>query len=331
MILGTPPHHQPTTPARRRLVVFLGQYGTIVGLVLMVVFFSLARPAIFPTWNNLINVVNQVSLTAIIAVGLTMPLAVGEFDLSIGYAASLAGVLVAGLMVNQGVPWPAAVAAVLALGALIGLVNGLFITKAGVNALIATLGTGTILVGFNYAYTGGSAIAFGLPDAFRVLTARGVLGIPNTIFIMAGIVTVLWILLNRTDLGQSIQAVGGNPVAAALSGIRVERVKTIAFVVSGLCAALTGILLTARIGSGESTAGDGFLLDAMAAAFLGSATLRDGEFHVLGTLIGVLIVGIGFNGLNILNVPTFSQFFLKGAMLIVAVALSSIARRHAKA
>ncbi len=308
----------------------LGKYGTIVGLVVMMAGFSVAAPASFPTTSNLVNVLSQVALTAIIAGGMTFPLVVGEFDLSIGYGASLAGVLVAGLMVNQELGTGPAILLVLLSGAGVGLVNGLLVTKARVNALITTLGTGTVLVGLNYGYSAGVPITAGLPEGFLGVGVDRVGGIPIVVLIMAAILVVLWTLLNQTDVGRQMQAVGGNAEAARLSGIRVDRVKIVAFVVSGVCAAATGILLTSRIGSGESTAGDGYLLDAFAAAFLGSATLRDGEFHVAGTFVGVLIVGVGFNGLGIFGLPTFYQYIFKGLVLIVAVALSTVARRYAK-
>ncbi|MBN9023166.1 MAG: ABC transporter permease, partial [Rhizobiales bacterium] len=136
----------------------------------------------------------------------------------------------------------------------------------------------------------------------------------------------LWVILNKTDLGQKMQAVGSNIEAARLSGIRVDRIKLFAFMTAGFCAALTGILLSSLLGSGTLGAGDGYLLNAFAAVFLGSATLRDGEFHILGTLVGALIIAFGFNGLNIFGAPTFSQYIFQGAILIVAVGLSSLGR-----
>ncbi len=147
---------------------------------------------------------------------------------------------------------------------------------------------------------------------------------------MAVVLICLWLLINRTELGQRIQAVGGNIEAARLSGIRVDRVKIFAFIVSAVCAAITGILLSSLIGSGTTTAADAYLLNAFAAVFLGSATLKDGEFHIPGTLVGVLIIGIGFNGLAIFGAPTFYQYLFQGAILIAAVALSTVARRYSK-
>jgi ribose transport system permease protein len=146
---------------------------------------------------------------------------------------------------------------------------------------------------------------------------------------MLGILLVLWVTLNKTDIGQKMQAVGSNIEAARLSGIRVDRIKMFAFATAGLCAAITGTLLSSLLGSGTLGVGDGYLLDAFAAVFLGSATLRDGEFHIVGTFIGVLILAVGFNGLAILGAPTHFQPIFKGGILILAVGVSALARRYA--
>jgi ribose transport system permease protein len=143
---------------------------------------------------------------------------------------------------------------------------------------------------------------------------------------MVFILGALWLLVERTGIGQQIQAVGGNAAAARLAGINVDRIKTLGFIISGMCAALTGILLASRLGSGTTSAADSYLLTAFAAVFLGSATLRDGEFHILGTLVGALIIAFGFNGLNIFGAPTWSQYVFQGAILIIAVGLSSLGR-----
>ena len=146
---------------------------------------------------------------------------------------------------------------------------------------------------------------------------------------MLVLLVVLWTVLNKTDIGQAMQAVGSNIEAARLSGIRVDRIKMFAFATSGFCAALTGILLSSLLGSGTLAAADGYLLDAFAAVFLGSATLREGQFHIVGTLVGVLVLAVGFNGLSIFGAPTFFQPIFKGGVLIVAVGLSALARRYA--
>lgn len=319
------------TPGMKAGLGLFARYATILGLVAMVLVFSLLSPKAFPTLNNFTNVLNQTSLAMIIAGGLTLAVIVGELDLSIGFAASLHGILVTGLIVHDKLPIPLAVLIVIALGAVIGVVNGFIVTKVKVNSVIATLGVGTILTGLAFAYSAGVPIVAGVPEAFLQLSlGRWLFGIPNNIVVMALVLGSLWILVERTSLGQEIQAVGGNAAAARLAGINVDRIKILGFVISGMCAALTGILLASRLGSGTASAADSYLLTAFAAVFLGSATLRDGEFHVLGTFVGALIIAFGFNGLNIFGAPTFSQYVFQGAILIVAVGLSSLGRMLAE-
>jgi ribose transport system permease protein len=315
------------SPRAKAALGFFARYATIIGLFAMIAAFSVISPRAFPTVNNFTNVLNQASLAMIIAGGLTLAVVVGELDLSIGFAASLHGILVTGLIVSNQLPISVAIVIVLAVGALIGLINGLIVTKIRVNSVIATLGVGTILTGLAFAYSAGVPIVAGVPEEFLQLSlGRWLFGIPNNILIMAIVLGGLWLLVERTSLGQEIQAVGGNPAAARLAGIDVDRIKILGFIISGVCAALTGILLASRLGSGTASAADSYLLTAFAAVFLGSATLRDGEFHVLGTLIGALIIAFGFNGLNIFGAPTFSQYVLQGAILIIAVGLSSLGR-----
>lgn len=319
------------SPGAKAALGIFARYGTIIGLLAMIVTFSILSPAAFPTLGNFTNVLNQASLAMIIAGGLTLAVVVGELDLSIGFAASLHGILITGLVVHDKLPIPIAVVIVIALGAVIGLVNGFIVTKVKVNSVIATLGVGTILTGLAFAYSAGVPIVAGVPEAFLQLSlGRWLFGIPNNIVVMILVLGGLWVLVERTPLGQEIQAVGGNAVAARLAGVNVDRIKILGFVISGMCAALTGILLASRLGSGTASAADSYLLTAFAAVFLGSATLRDGEFHVLGTLVGALIIAFGFNGLNIFGAPTFSQYVLQGAILIIAVGMASLGRSLAE-
>ena len=219
---------------QRAVLSLLAKYGTIVGLFIMAGIFSALAPNAFPTFGNLLNVLNQASLTMIIAGGLTVAVVVGELDLSIGFAASYAGVLVTGLIANQGVPVLLAILLVLACGGLIGVVNGLIVTKMRVNSVIATLGIGTIVVGLNFAYSTGAPIVAGVPESFLQIALGRIWGVPNNVLLTAGLVTVLWILVERTPIGQSIQAVGANPVAARLCGIRVDRIKILGFIIAGV-------------------------------------------------------------------------------------------------
>jgi len=304
----------------------ISKFGTIIGMLIMFLAFSVAVPHIFPTWKNMVNIANQATLAAIISGGLTMALIVGEMDLSIANVASFSGVLVTGLMVQSKMPVGIAIIIVVAISAGIGIINGLIITKLKVNSVVATLGTGSIIIGLNYAYAQGVPIASGLPDSFKEISLGKFIGIPNNIIFMVTVLLILWIFINYTEWGVQLRATGGNPSAARLSGIRVDRIKIMGLAIASVCASITGILLASLIGSGTSGAADGYLMPAFAAVFLGSATLKDGDFHIVGTLIGVFFIGIGFNGLAIFGVPTFVQYFFRGGILILAVGLSSVAR-----
>ena len=319
-----------TSDTSRAILRFIGKYGTLLFLLGMIVVFSALRPNVFPTTNNLLLVLNSIALVAIISGGLTLVLVVGEFDLSIGSLASLAGIIGVSLIVSSGLPVLLALLIAVGFGALVGLFNATIVTKAGVNALVATLGTGSVLIGMNYIITSGRPLA--ITDSFFSSIALGkvVFGIPNLVVIMAVVYLVLWVILNRTDVGFQMQAVGGNPEAARMSGILNDRVKMLAFAISGMCAALAGMLLSSRLGSGQVAAGDGYLLDAFAACFLGSAVLRDGQFHIVGTFFGALTVGVGFAGILMFGLPTYVQLLFRGGLLIGAVALATIARRYAR-
>jgi ribose transport system permease protein len=319
---------RPGSEWKRSALTFVSRYGTIIGLLLMIFFFSVNAPETFFSRANFLNILSQASLTAIIAAGLTYTLVVGEFDLSIGNVASFVGLLVCGFMAKEHLPIGLSIALALLIGLAIGSVNGLLVTKVRINAVIATIGVGTMLSGIGFAYSS-FPIAAGVPRDFIMIAVGRTFGIPNPVLIMVVVLAVLWVILNKTDIGQKMQAVGANIEAARLSGIRVDRIKMFAFATAGFCSALTGTLLSSLLGSGTLAAADGYLLDAFAAVFLGSATLREGEFHIVGTLVGVLILAVGFNGLSIFGAPTFFQPIFKGGILVLAVGMSALARRYA--
>jgi ribose transport system permease protein len=326
----------PTTdiPVARKSVgqsitLFIGKFGALVVLALLVIIFSIVSPY-FLTVGNVVQILNQSALGAIIACGLTMVLAANQFDLSVGNTASLAGVTVAFLMI-QGVPIPIAIFIALLVGVAIGILNSILVTRLGVNALVATLGVGSVAVGVNYFISAGAAQPFGsvVPE-FSLISVGTWLGVPRNVYYMLVIVAILWVVLNRTDLGRNIQAVGGNAEAARLAGVGVKGATSAAFVICSVCAAITGILLASVVGSGQPTGGDGFTLSAFAAAFLGTAVLREGQFHIVGTLVGVLTVSTGFNGLALAGVPSYVQFLFQGLVLIAAVSFSTVARKLTK-
>lgn len=320
----------PALLTRTDVLRLLGRYGTLLVLAAMITAVSLLEPATFPTAGNVINVLNQSALTALIAMGLTLPLVAGEFDLSVGYSASLCGVIACELM-QHGLGIPLAFGAAVATGMVIGLINGLIVTRIGVNAMVATLGIGTIVVGINYAIAQGVPVALSNPVSFINLTLGKFLGIPYPVYAMLVVAVLLWVLLNRTVIGQSMQAVGGNPVAARMCGLRVDRARATAFAVAGMCAAITGVLLASRTGSAAVDGGDSYLLSAFAACFFGSAVLRDGQFHIAGTVIGVITVAVGFNAIALIGMSTYWQYLFQGGLLILGVGVGTLARRHASA
>jgi ribose transport system permease protein len=308
----------------------LGTYGTIIVLALMLVIFSVVKPDTFATIGNFRNIANDMAIATIVAAGLTVPLVAGDFDLSIGYVASLSGILVVGLLSNNQLSIPLAVVLVVAFGTLIGIVNGIIVSKIGVNAFIATLGTGTIVVGLNYAYAGGIPLQLTHSREFTGIALGRIAGIPHLILLMAAVLVILWVILNRTVQGQHIKAIGVSPESARRAGVAVDRSRIVAFAIASTCAAIGGVLMASNLGSGQVTAGDGFMLTSFSAAFLGSAALREGQFHILGTLIGVLTVAVGNNGLAMIGAPIFTQFVFTGCLLVVAVALGGIGRRYGR-
>jgi ribose transport system permease protein len=310
-----------------RMWQFVGRYGSLGMLAALVLVVTALAPTTFATTDNVVNVLNQSALAALIAMGLTFPLVTGEFDLSIGNTASLSGVAACSMIVNSHASTVVAFAMAISIGALIGLLNGLIVTVLNVNALVATLGVGTMAVGVNYAVADGQPVALKDPNAFLDISLGRFLGLPYPVWIMLALAALLWLLLNRTVLGQSMQAVGGNPVASRLSGIRVERVRVVAFVICGSLAGLTGVLLATRTASAAVSAGDSYLLSAFAAAFFGSAVLRDGQFHILGTLVGVITVAVGFNAIALIGMATYWQYLFQGLLLIIGVGVGTVARR----
>jgi ribose transport system permease protein len=314
-------------PIGQRVALFVGKYGALLVLAILVIIFTAMSPEYFLTPNNLLQILNQSALVAIASCGLTLVLATDQFDLSIGNTASLAGITLSWLLM-QGQSIAVAVIVSVLLGAAIGFINAFLVTKLGVNALVATLGVGSVAVGINYFISGGAAQPYGarVPEFVQISVGTW-FGIPRNVYYMIFVVAIMWVLLNRTDLGRNMRAVGGNAEAARLSGVSVNGVTSAAFVICAVCAAITGILLSAVVGSGQPTGGDGYTMQAFAASFLGTAVIREGQFHILGTVVGVIIVAAGFNGLALAGVDSFWQFLFQGVILLAAVSFSSFARK----
>lgn len=314
---------QTLKPEKKKLDFnyLFSRYATIGALILVFLLFSIIADKFLET-NNLVNIVQQVSTLAIVAFGLTIAMAAGDFDLSVGSVAGLAGILGTGLLVN-GYHFFSAIAIALLIGALFGLANGVISTKLGIPSLIVTLGTSSIAIGINFMYSEGRAIYGSLPESFTTLGRGDVLGIPMPIIIMFIIGIIVYIFLNNTRAGRYIYAVGGNATASKLSGIKVTQYRILGLVLSGVGAAIAGMVLAARLGSGQPTAGESFLMDSLGAVFLGMTTIKVGQPNVVGTLVGVILIGVINNGLNLLGLPFFIQDIAKGAIMILAVAFAA--------
>jgi ribose transport system permease protein len=301
-------------------------WGTLLGFLLLLIVFSVLRPDVFPTGRNLKNIIEQVATLAIVASGVTVVMITGDFDLSVGAIASLVGV-VAALLMKSGMGTFASILIAMALGTGAGLLNGLLIAYGGLSAFVGTLATMTAYGGVALLISKGTTI-FALPENFRVL-GQGSMGfLPISVLIMALTVLVVALLLEQTTYGRRLYAIGGNEEASFLSGIRTRQVRLIAFGVSGFFASLSGIVLTSRLFSAHPQAGSPFMLNAAAAVFLGMTAFREGEANIWGTLLGVFIIGVMGNGLNILGINTYVQSILTGAIIIFAVLLSSLAKKR---
>lgn len=297
------------------------RYSTLVVLFLMFLGFSLFVDR-FLTFFNLANILQQISILGIVGAGLTFGFAAKEIDLSVGYTVGLGGI-VAPLMLINDYSLAVVILAVLLAGLLVGIVNGLLVTKVGIPSLIATLATGSILFGINFLTTGGRAIYGGLPDAYIWLGQGRVFGVPILAFFMLIAVGFAWFAMERTVFGRYIYAVGGNQKAAELSGIRVNYYRIASLALVSIFAVLAGLLLAARLGSGQPNVGERFLLDGLATVFIGMTMFRPGTATVIGTFCGALFIGVINNGLNLIGMDTYIQSIVKGIIILVAVAVVS--------
>jgi len=291
-----------------------------IGLILIILIISILEPRFLAT-SNLLNVLRQVSMNALIAFGMTFVILTGGIDLSVGSILALTGAVTAGMMASGMDPILAMLLGLL-LGAVLGAINGIIIAKGKVAPFIATLATMTIYRGLTLVYTEGRPIS-GLGDnmAFQMLGKGYFLGIPVPVVTMLVSFAILYFILKKTTFGRRVFAVGGNEEASILSGINADRVKIYVYALVGLLAGLASLILTSRLNSAQPTAGEMFELDAIAAVVLGGTSLTGGRGWIVGTLIGALIIGVLNNGLNLIGVSSFFQQVVKGAVILLAVLL----------
>ncbi len=301
------------------------QSGTVGALVLLIVFFFAMRPDVFLTFINVKNILFQVSILAIIAGAQTIVMVVGDFDLSVGATSSLAGAVAASLMID-GTPVPAAIAVALLVGLAVGAVNGVLIAYVNLSAFVATLASMTSVVGIAFLVTRGTTL-FGMPAEFNELGQGRLFQIPLPVYIAVVISVILWAVLRFTTIGRSWHAVGGSVEVSRLSGVNVRRARMLAFTAAGLISAIGGVLLAARLGSGSAVQGSDNMMFSVAAVFLGMTVIRSGAANLVGTMVGVAIIGVMSNGLNILQVNAYWQQVVTGLIIIAAVTLSSLRNR----
>lgn len=323
-------HDRPALPARQlpwrvlRALVEVRELTTLIFVLLIGTYLSIVSPH-FLTVPNLTVVALGMSINAIVAVGMTILLVLGGFDLSVGATLAVAGAL-AGLYAKSGGPVPVAVAVGLTTGLVVGLINGVCVARVGINPLIQTLGMLSILRGATLLIAGGYGVTT-LPSSFNSLGQTVSLGLQTPIWVMLAVVGIGDLLLRRTRLLRQAYYIGGNEKAARLSGINVDRVKIGGYVLSALLASLAGVLLAARFGAASVSAGQGIELAVIAAVVIGGASLSGGEGTILGALLGVLLMELISNGLNLLGVAVYWQPIVIGLVLIVAVALDALSRR----
>lgn len=296
------------------------QIGPLIGLIVITILLTFLSDSFF-TVNNLLNLLRQISINALIAFGMTFVVLTAGIDLSVGSLLALGSALTAGLLAS-GIDPLLAIFLGLLIGLALGAVNGLIITKGKVAPFIATLATMTVFRGATLVYTDGKPIT-GLSDStvFEMIGRGYLFGIPFPIIIMLIVFLILMFVLKSTVFGRQVYAVGGNEEAAILSGIKTDRVKIWVYSLTGMLSVLAGIILTSRLNSAQPTAGNMYELDAIAAVVIGGTSLMGGRGRIVGTLIGALIIGVIGNGLNLLNVSSFYQQIVKGGVILLAVLL----------
>ncbi|HKT91060.1 MAG TPA: ribose ABC transporter permease [Paraburkholderia sp.] len=303
------------TPGSRATLQKLGPF---VALLIIAVALSIVSRD-FLTVDNLLNVMRQASINALIAFGMTLVILLGGIDLSAGSVLALSSVIIATLL-SAGTPAIVATLAGLVAGGVMGFANGLVISKGKVAPFIATLGSMTVLRGLALVVSNGSPISSFNSDFFSLLGGGYVARlVPIPVVLMLVMFGVFWVLLRKTVFGRHIYATGGNAESAKLSGVKVDRIQLWVYTIAGVMSALAGVVLTSRLNSAQPTAGTGYELDAIAAVVLGGTSLTGGRGWIFGTLVGALLIGVLNNGLNLLDVSSFYQQVIKGIVILLAV------------
>lgn len=312
------------------MMEILRKYGTVIGALVIFIFFSFIADNFF-TSGNLLMLLRQMSMLTIISLGFTFVMGAGGFDMSIGNATGLINIIFGTILIGTNSFWLALLAA-LGCGLIIGIVNGTLVAYIGLPDFIATFAVGSILIGIKMLITKGNPIFF--PDKIppiSIFIGQGYVGpVPFPVILMFIFVVITIFVLTKTSLGRRVYAIGGNPVASLYAGINVKRYRMVTFIISSLSVAVAAVILTSRLGSAQPLAGEDFLLDAIAVVFLSTTMFGEGEPTGSGTFFGALIISMLNNGLTMLNVPYYFQYITKGSVVIFAVVISVILGRKLK-
>jgi ribose transport system permease protein len=314
-----------------RALQVLERLGLPLLLLALCAFFAVDGKSggVFTSSGNIRNILGNQAVTGLVALAMVVPLVAGYFDLSVAAVTGVANVAVAATLGTHGWPVVAAIVFALALGALIGFVNGFLVAGVGLNGFVVTLGSYTLLLGLIQYYTKGQLITAGIPRSFGGWGSETWVGIPRPFVLLIVVALIAAYVLSQTPFGRYLEAIGSNESAARLVGIRVRRAVWVSFVISGVLAAAAGALQTSRAGGADPQTGPAFLFPALAAVFLGATTIRPGRYNVWGTVIGVYFVAVSVSGFTLLGADVWVTPVFNGASLIVAVALSTlIARRR---
>ena len=300
----------------------ISKFQSLIGLIVFAVIVAFINSR-FMTTSNMLNILRQTSINAVIATGMTFVILTGGIDLSVGSILGFSGA-VAAMLLSNGTQAYIAIPAALLVGTVVGGLNGVLIAKGRLQPFIVTLATMTILRGATLVFTDGKPISTGVEANSKIFAWFGngyLLGIPVPIIIIIVAFLIALFILSQTKIGRYIYALGGNEEATKLSGISVDKVKIFVYAASGMMAALAGIIITARLSSAQPTAGSGYELDAIAAVVLGGTSLAGGTGTIVGTMIGALIIGVLNNALNLMDVSSYYQMLAKGAVILLAVLL----------
>lgn len=326
---GAPPRAKVARPDGSRLVGFLEAYMLVILLGVIALFFTFlpATSETFPTAANIRILLASQAVIGIIAVGALIPLVLEEFDLSVGPIAGLSAVLF-GELISGGTPLVGAIVFAIGAGVLVGSLNGLIITRIGVNGVITTLGMGTILGGIVLHITGGLAAATEVPATLLSFGTGTVLGVPSIFLVLIVVAALAHFLLAHTPFGRQLYALGSNPDAAVLVGIPTKRITGMSFLVAGTLGAVGGVLYVARAGGADPDVGVTFVLPSLAAAFLSAAAIKPGRYNVWGTLVALFFLAVLNNGLNLAGAAPYVADYVNGAALIVGIALATFVHRR---